>query len=133
MPQFQYYQDNPGIFEYEVLAHEKGHRFGTQIIQEKLDPLQRSENVSEEASRLLRQYLKSENFAERTKVALGKSLGFDFNYNQDSDEVATIYRLNNRIGPEELVDPEREESLDELAEDIDRMLIEISEGVQDWA
>lgn len=127
-------QNPPTEFEQGLLSHEQGHRMGYKIVDNHLDPIIENREVSEEASGILRSYFLSDNFAERTKVAVGNSLGRDFTYFESlQGEAPTVYRLKDRIGPEELVDPDRDDDLDELLDDVERMLIELSEGVQDWA
>ena len=126
-------QELPGEFELGVLAHEGGHRMGNKIIDNRLEPLKQTRNISDEAFNMFRDYLLSENFAERTKVAVGNTLDRDFSYSEKLlEESPTIYRLKGRIGPEELVDPDRDEDINKLIDNIEGMLIDLSRGSSDW-
>lgn len=116
------------------LAHEQGHRLGRKIVDERLKPLEQQEDVSAEAYRMLVEYLTSENFAERTKVAAGNTLDQDLSYRMELlEEPPMIYRLKGRLGPEELVDPERDEDLEEMVRDLEDMMQELAHGNSSWA
>lgn len=126
-------QELPGDFEFGVLAHEQGHRTGHTIIENRLEPMHESGQVSDKALEMLQSYFVSENFAERTKVAVGNSLGRDFAYWEElAEESPLIYRLRDRIGPEELVDTERDETLPEMMDSTEVLLQQASSGDADW-
>ncbi len=126
-------QDLPGEFELGVLAHEQGHRAGYTIIEDRLEPMHEEGEISDKALKMLQSYFVSENFAERTKVAVGNSLGRDFTYWEElADESPLIYRLRDRIGPEELVDTERDETLPEMMDSTEVLLQQAANGEADW-
>jgi hypothetical protein len=116
------------------LAHEQGHRLGRKIVDERLKPLEKETDVSPEAYKKFVDYLNSENFAERTKVAAGNSIGHDLSYRMELlEEPPMIYRLKGRLGPEELVDPGREEDLEEMMTDLEDLMHDLSTGNSSWA
>lgn len=120
--------------EYALLAHEAGHRLGRKVIEDRLAPLKQVETVSDEAFDTLANYLLSENFAERFKVAAGESVGMNFSYDErflDGDPDG--YELRARIGPEELVDPGRDEDLEVLLMDVERLVDHLSSGIEEWS
>lgn len=119
--------------EQALLAHEAGHRLGRKVIEDRMMPLKDSKDVSSEGFRTLVDYLVSENFAERVKVAIGESLGEDFVYDtRFIDNPPEGYKMRARIGPDELVDPSRNEDLEILFHDIDSLLDDLSKEVEDW-
>lgn len=119
--------------EEALLAHEVGHRLGRKIIESRMMPFKESEKVSTQAFDTLIDYFLSENFAERVKVATGERLDQNFLYdNRFLDEPPEGYEMRARIGPEELIDPSRNEDLDALFHDIDRLLDELTCGEEDW-
>ena len=119
--------------EQELLAHEVGHRLGRKVIEDRLMPLKDVKAVSPMAFDTLVDYLLSENFAERVKVATGESLGEDFVYDRRFvDDSPEGYELRARMGPEELVDPGRNEDLEILFRDIERLLDDLASGIEDW-
>jgi hypothetical protein len=122
-----------GDSERSLLTHEEGHRLGRSLAEQRLLPVQDSGDVSPEAYRKLFKYLKSDNFAERAKMAIGNSMGQDFDYRVElvEDEPA-LYRLKGRLGPEELVDPSRDETLEELLRSVDELLVELLDGEPSW-
>lgn len=119
--------------EEELLAHEAGHRFGRKVVEEELNPLKGSEAVSGQAFEVLVGYLLSENFAERFKVATGETLDEDFSYDHSLvDDPRPSYKLRDRFGPDEMVDPGRDEDLEMLLAEVEGLVDDLSRGVQDW-
>lgn len=119
--------------ELERLAHEQGHRLGRKIIEDRLKPLESEQNVPAEAYRKMVKYLSSENFAERTKVAVGNSFGRDLQYRMDLvDKPPMIYQVKERIAPQELVDTGRDETVEEMVRDIEDMMQELAFGDPYW-
>lgn len=119
--------------EQELLAHEVGHRFGRKVVEEELRPLKDFETVSPEAFDKLANYLLSENFAERVKVATGETFDQNFHYNLSFvEDPRDGYKLRGRLGPEELVDPERVEDLEQLVGNVEAMVDDLADGVEDW-
>jgi len=117
----------------EFIAHEQGHRLGKEIIENWLEPLKESEEVSEDAYQQLYNYVASEDFAERTKLAIGKTIDEDFEYNERQlEDNGLIYSRKDRLGPDKLVETKRDENLDELIEEIERMMRELAEGDPSW-
>lgn len=122
-----------GDSERSVLTHEEGHRLGRLLADERLMPVRDSGNVSPEAYRKLFKYLKSDNFAERAKMAIGNSMGQDFDYCVELvEEEPALYRLKGRLGPEELVDPSRDETLEDMLDSVDELLLELLNGEPSW-
>lgn len=125
----------PGVSsdEQELLAHEVGHRFGRKIVEEELRPVKSVQTVSPEAFYKLADYFLSENFAERVKVATGESLDEDFTYDLSFiEDPQGSYELRARIGPEEFVDPERDEDFEELVRNVEGLVDDLTNGVEDW-
>lgn len=125
-------QERPGNFERGVISHEQGHRFGKKFIEKVLRPLE--EDIDSDTDlNLFKTYLHSENFAERMKVAIGNTLGRDFSYWKElSENSPAIYGMRDRIGPEELVDPERDEDLPEMMEALENTVTELENGSTPW-
>lgn len=118
-----------GTEDLGCLAHEQGHRLGVKIVEERLEPLEEEADISPEAYRKLVKYLKSENFAERTKVAVGNSFRLDLSYRMKLvEEPPMLYRLKDRLGPEEFVEPGREEDLEDMVRDLEDMMKDLANG-----
>ncbi len=119
--------------EQALLGHETGHRLGRKVIEDRMMPLKEVEDVSTQAFDTLVDYFLSENFAERVKVATGETLGEDFAYDtRFVGDPPEGYEMRARVGPNELVDPSRNEDLEILFHDIDRLLDDLSKGVEGW-
>ena len=113
-----------------LITHEAGHRFGRKIIAQRLMPVKRGLDDSPEALERLIDYFISENFAERVKVAAGETFNEDFTYNREFiDRPPEGYELRARIGPQEFVDPEREEDLELLLENVERLVEDTTRGL----
>lgn len=116
------------------MAHEQGHRLGKKISKNRLEPLERSHELPAEEYRQLFQYLRSEEFAERAKLAMGQSMGEEFEYNHNLiEDKGSIYARKGSLGPENLVDPDRNEDLEEMAAEIEDLLVELSSGEPSWS
>lgn len=116
-----------------LVAHEQGHRLGQKIIEKRLQPLSENQNVNQENVETLKDYLKSENFAERTKTAVGKNLRQNFQYNEKLiDNPPAIYEVRNRIGPDSLINSDREETIEEMVQDIEKLLREVHTDNPSW-
>lgn len=116
--------------EKALITHESGHRFGRKIISQRLMPVKMGLSDSPEALERLIDYFISENFAERVKVAAGETLGEDFTYNRDFVGAPPEgYELRARIGPQEFVDPDRDEDLEFLLENVERLVDDTTRGL----
>lgn len=116
-----------------LLPHEMGHRFGRKVVEKELMPIKEMQFVSNEAFGKLVDYLMSENFAERVKAATGESLDEDLSYDltfiEDAD---AVYEMQQRLGPEELIDPSRSEDLNGLVESVESLIHDLSNGSNGW-
>lgn len=110
-----------------LLAHEEGHRLGRNIVSEMLEPV--SGEVPETEYDKLHDYLMSDNFAERTKLAIGNDMGEVFEYQRDLvDGQPALYIMKGRLGPESFVDPDRNEDLEDLFNSVEEYVEDILSG-----
>lgn len=112
---------------FSYIAHESGHRYGRKLIQDRLLPIEGLEQVEKSEYNEVVDYFISENFAERVKLALGERFGMDVGYDERFiEDTPSGYLQRDRLGPENLVDSKRDETLNGLLNWVDETIRDLS-------